>query len=391
MKNKNVVSLILLYAIVFIFFTCTALYSPIISILINNMGYSISTIGFVQTIGNIAPLICSIPVGIIMKQKGLKVPLAFILLLTAFVSLLLFFITNLINIILILSIIKVAELFITVGLQSYIADVSQEKDLGGKYAWFMIVAQLGGLLGPIIGGGISDHFGQNKTWFIISLLLVISVLLVTAIKNTGIDIEKKEKYSITDFQKIINFPLLIAIFAGASVLFAHGARYNFLSIFLNDYQFSMVAIGSVLSMRSFASISGGFLVVFLKKVFKSDITILIVSISLLGVSLILIPICTNLLTQYINSIFIGIAMGIAVPMSNTMIALVVDKENLPLAISLSQLINRAGQLLSPLLFGVIGNYFSVSMAFVVSGVILIIISVILLISGKKLSYRVISS
>lgn len=375
----------ILYTIIFIFFTCTALYSPIIPVTINQMGYNVSTIGLVQTIGNIAPLICSVPVGILMKQKGLKVPLAFSLLVTACISFLLFFTTNLFNIILILSVIKVAEIFITVGLQSHIAEISQEKDLGGKYAWFMIIAQAGGLLGPILGGWISDTFGLNKTWLVIFFLLIFTALLVLNIRNTTITIDKKNSYSLTEFKHVLNFPLVIAILAGASVLFAHGARYNFLAIFLNKYSFSMVAIGSVLSMRSFASILGGLLIIPLKKWIKSDIPILITSICVLGISLLIIPICTNLPTQYINSIFIGIAMGIAIPMSNTMIALVVSKENVPLAISLSQLVNRAGQLISPILFGVIGNSFGISAAFIASGLLLIIIGLTLLISSKKMT------
>ncbi len=368
--------LLLVLIIELLFFMCTAMYSPVIPIIVESLGYNLSMIGIVQTVVNIAPLICAMPVGILMKRKGFKIPLSIMCVISACISVILYLSQNLINIILILSIMKITEIFICVGLQEQVAVLSKKNKLEGNYGWFMVFASIGSLLGPILGGIITDNISINTIWFIMACVLVIISLLTLTIKTENGTIEEKEKASKTNnkyLKSICNSMLVISALAGSAVLFAHGSRYNFLPLYLKKLDFSVTAIGTIMAIRSFAAIGGGIVLPQYVKLLKGNVQALISSTAILAISLATIPLCTTLATQYVNSIVIGVAMGIATPISNAMIVSSVAAENRTIAIGFSQTVNRIGQLLSPLLFGILAEFSGITSSFVGGGAVLIII------------------
>lgn len=141
-----------------------------------------------------------------------------------------------------------------------------------------------------------------------------------------------------------------------------------------------------MASRSLAAIASRSLLEAVIKIAKGRTGALVLCSIILSISIGIIPLCTSFVLQLINSIVIGFAMGLAIPLSNTVVADSADPEERSITIGVSQTVNRVGQLLSPIIFGIFSQNLGVNSSFYLGGAVLLLISatvIYLLIFGSK--------
>ncbi|MCZ8522522.1 MULTISPECIES: MFS transporter [Paenibacillus] len=377
-KNKE---LAIVLAIVSIFFMCTNMYPSFVPILITQWGGNYNSVGIIMTIASLAPLLTAIPAGFAVKKWGLRVPLFVSSMISALSCFMLFLFPSIIQLVIMLSVLKVAEIFFTVGLQTKVANLSNKlnNDMDKNYSWFMVYASVGSLIGPIVGGFLVDYRSYNMIWIFLSIILVglsFFSLYLHDEKNESKDNSSKPKLSMQDIKKVLNWRISIGILVGSGVLFAHGARFLFLPIYLQNIGYTLTTIGFIMAARSLAAIASRSILELVIKICRGRSGALVLCSIVLAISIAIIPISSNFTLQLINSVIIGLAMGIAIPLSNTVVADSADPEERSVTIGISQTVNRIGQLLSPVVFGVFSQNLGVNSSFYLGGTLLFIISLL---------------
>lgn len=387
-KNRE---LAIVLSMVTIFFMCTNMYPSFVSILITEWGGNYNSVGIIMTLASLAPLIAAIPAGFAIKKWGLRLPLFVASIVSAGFCFLLFLFPTIVQLLAMLSVMKIAEIFFAVGLQTHIANLSSNlnNEMDKNYSWFMVYASVGSLIGPILGGYVADHASYSLVWIILAVTLTglsfLSFYLsdITIAQKTN---SNKNKSSFRELQKVINWKIAIGMLVGGGVLFAHGARFLFLPIYLENIGYTLTSIGLIMASRSLAAIASRSLLEAVIKIAKGRTGALVLCSIILAISIGIIPLCTSFVLQLINSIVIGFAMGLAIPLSNTVVADSADPEERSITIGVSQTVNRVGQLLSPIIFGIFSQNLGVNSSFYLGGAVLLLISatvIYLLIFGSK--------
>lgn len=387
-KNRE---LAIVLSMVTIFFMCTNMYPSFVSILITEWGGNYNSVGIIMTLASLAPLIAAIPAGFAIKKWGLRLPLFVASIVSAGFCFLLFLFPTIVQLLAMLSVMKIAEIFFAVGLQTHIANLSSNlnNEMDKNYSWFMVYASVGSLIGPILGGYVADHASYSLVWIILAVTLTglsfFSFYLsdITIAQKTN---SNKNKSSFRELQKVINWKIAIGMLVGGGVLFAHGARFLFLPIYLENIGYTLTSIGLIMASRSLAAIASRSLLEAVIKIAKGRTGALVLCSIILAISIGIIPLCTSFVLQLINSIVIGFAMGLAIPLSNTVVADSADPEERSITIGVSQTVNRVGQLLSPIIFGIFSQNLGVNSSFYLGGAVLLLISatvIYLLIFGSK--------
>lgn len=376
-KNRE---LAIVLSMVSIFFMCTNMYPSFVSILITEWGGNYNSVGLIMTLASLAPLAAAIPAGLAIKRWGLRLPLFTASIVSALSCLFLFLFPSIIQLLTMLSILKVAEIFFAVGLQTHVANLSsnQNNEMDKNYSWFMVYASVGALVGPILGGLLADHGSYGMVWIVLSVTLTFLSFFSFYLSDLATTPKLKStagRFSLKELNKVMNSRIAIGMLVGSGVLFAHGARFMFLPIYLENIGYTLTSIGMIMASRSLAAIASRSILEWVIRIARGRSGALVLCSIVLAVSIGVIPLCSNLFLQLINSVMIGFAMGIAIPLSNTVVADSADPEERAVTIGINQTVNRVGQLLSPMVFGLCSQHLGVSSSFYISGVILLVVSI----------------
>ncbi|WP_187355139.1 MFS transporter [Paenibacillus tengchongensis] len=388
-KNRELAVVLTMVAI---FFMCTNMYPSFVSILITRWGGNYNAVGIIMTLASLAPLIAAIPAGFAIRKWGLRLPLFGASMISAAFCFLLFLFPSLIPLLAMLSVMKVAEIFFAVGLQTHVANLSSDlnNDMDKNYSWFMVYASVGSLIGPIVGGYLADQASYSSVWLLLTVTLVALSFFSFYLSNTLSGQQTKgssRRTGLRELRRVMNWKIAIGMLVGSGVLFAHGARFLFLPIYLENIGYTLTSIGFIMAARSLAAIASRSILEMTIRLAGGRTAALVLCSIVLAVSIGIIPLCNNFPLQLINSVVIGFAMGLAIPLSNTVVADSADPEERAVTIGVSQTVNRVGQLLSPIVFGMLSQHLGVNASFYLGGAVLLLISVtviyLLVIGDKK--------
>ncbi|WP_157685473.1 MFS transporter [Paenibacillus donghaensis] len=383
MKRVQNKELAIVLSMVAIFFMCTNMYPSFVSILITEWGGDYNSVGIIMTLASLAPLLAAIPAGFAIRRWGLRLPLFSASLVSAASCFLLFMFPSIVQLLLMLSVMKVAEIFFAVGLQTHIANISSKhsNELDKNYSWFMVYASVGALIGPILGGLLVDYGSYSMIWLILTVTLAglsFFSFYLTDLVNGRKTTQTRAKFSFNELRRILNWRITIGMLVGSGVLFAHGARFLFLPVYLQTVGYTLTSIGIIMAARSLAAIFSRSILEPVIKIARGRSGALVSCSVVLAASIALIPVCTSFVLQLVNSIVIGLAMGIAIPLSNSVVADSADPEERSITIGISQTVNRVGQLLSPMVFGMFSQNMGVNASFYFGGILLLLISIIVI-------------
>ncbi|MEI2465784.1 MFS transporter [Niallia taxi] len=342
---------------------------PIITLYASNLGSNTFEIGILTAAFAFFPLLFALQAGRIADKYGDRYPVIFGMIGLAVGMFFPYFFTTIWALYISQFIVGISNIFIAVSLQNVIGNIATESNRDQYFSMFGMAVAAASLIGPILGGYISEHYNYNSV-FLVSLLLAISPIFIS-FKVPAIKKDVSEKKSIIESIGLLKIPLLKkALFSSALVLYSKDIFVAYFPILAKEADLSNSQIGLVISLQGLAMIIIRFVLPRLLILMSRDF-ILFISVILAGASFLLIPFTGSLIFYCVFSCLMGFGLGCGQPLSltTTYNASPLNRTGEVLGLRLST--NRLSQLIAPIFFGLVGSWMGILSVFIFSGFFLI--------------------
>jgi MFS family permease len=343
---------------------------PVITLYASELGASPLEIGILTAAFALFPLIFAIQagkladklgdripvfIGLLSIIVGMAIPLSFPTMWALFVSQ--FFV-------------GIGSVFIPVSLQNVLGNSATKENRDHYFSMLGMAVATGALIGPIIGGFVTEHISYSFS-FLLSILIAIVPVIFTfflpVIKRQG----SANHYGILSSIKLLQNPLLQkALFSSALVLYSRDIFVAYFPLYAKSFQLSDSTIGIIIAVQGLAMMVVRVFLPKLIDVFGRD-RVLLTSIIVAGTSFLLMPFSDNVIFMGILSSLMGLGLGCGQPLSMTTTYNASPKSRTGEVLGLRLTTNRLSQLIAPLFFGVIGASAGIMSVFFVSGFFLV--------------------
>jgi MFS family permease len=375
MKNTKKSLLFILYSGLF-YWLAHSLTRPIVALYAQSLGVSEVEIGIIIGVYAVLPFLFAIPSGGIADSIGrvkvLQIGAIFMLLSGIFYMIA----TNIYLLIIGQIFAGLGQMVVWLVIQVLIT--AEKDNQSERIASFSVYNTIGQLLGPLIGGFLSEKYNMTFTFAVYTILSFLLILFTFQIKEqaniliNNLPIKKMYKKSL-DLLK--NRGIVATLLCTFIVLFIIDVRITFLPIYLQEIGMSPFKIGILISLGAWSAL-------LIKPIYPVLIRILgykfllvvtfIFSLNLLFLS----PLLSNFFSYAVLFLFSGLALGINQPLSLSMISDQTTINDRGIAIGLRLMANRLSQLIDPLLFGIIAVIAGFKIAFFIIGFFLLLLSIL---------------
>jgi predicted MFS family arabinose efflux permease len=373
-----------------LFFTITGMAQPFFTLYAQEAGASTAAIGFMVTLRALLPIFIAMPAGQLidsigpMKMLKLGSLLLILSLFTTYIS------SN-------LWMLSLSQLFMGASiviaassLQVMVSDgaKNQRNENIKKYSMWM---SAGGMLGPLIGGAIvsvyvSELFGYRMTFLFsaIASALFLVLLLVFSRKYPHPDPELAEvkprdvlrvKGVMDSYTSGLHLTRSRAVQFGLIgtflIMYIQALYMSFMPLFLKELGYSTMLISIVLSVKGLAGMLSRYALGWVMK--KTHLErILTVAGTIAALCVFLTPIAGfHMFAVILLVLIMGGAVGINLPVSIMIMVNDTKETDRGKLMGLRLLVNRFSQIISPAMFGILGQLMGLTAAFYTGGILLI--------------------
>lgn len=372
-----------------VFFTVTGMAQPFFTLYAQELGASMATIGVLVTLRSLLPIFIAMPVGqlidLIGSLKMLKIG-AICLILSLFINMTA---TGLFMLALSQLFMGACIIIMSSSLQVMVSEGSKNERNENikKYSMWM---SGGGMMGPLLGGAITSLFATKLIGYkasfafacIVSVLFLIVLFVISKGYQRPSDKNVSEAKELLKVKGIVNSYLsgvhltksrsvqfgLIGTFL---IMYIQVLYSSFMPIYLDEMGYTTLLISLIISIQGLAGMASRFALGWIMKRTHLE-RILLVAGFIASVCLILTPIAAlNAVGIITLSLVMGCAVGINLPVS--MMIMVNDTKDTDRGklMGLRLLMNRFSQIISPAMFGVLGQSLGLSAAFLTGGAFLV--------------------
>ncbi len=404
-SRRDLLALCIVTTALFMVFTMSA---PLIPLLVTAMTGSPGMVGIVISISAIGSLFAAIPAGTLIARFGVRRPMTLTALGLSLCSVSLYVFPSLGYLFVGLALYEIGKIIIIVALQSHVGAMGEKHEASLNFGWYGAAAAAGQMIGPVLAGLIIDRYGYLPGWLAMAVAMIGALLLILllirdeervatgpeAVLPTGSErLAPGEAVSAADavvppsapdlqpvppagirspsgIRSIFGPGSFIAILASFLVLFAMGTRTSFYPIYLQELGFSATLIGSMLSLRAMVSISTRLGMRWIIRKAGGDTPALLGALFLLAAAIGTTPLCRDIVSLSINSIAVGLGIGLSLPISMAIVSGGVTPERRSIAMGVRLTGNRLAQIINPLFFGLIAEWRSIVSAFFAGGLLL---------------------
>lgn len=268
-----------------------------------------------------------------------------------------------------------ASVMVTPVAQAYIGDITPVGKEGRYMNLFFVSYLSGTALGPVVGGALSDEFSLEAPFYVMAMMAFISLILVlwlvpqTAAKNKR---SEKDQKITRDFRNILRDTKMQAILV---YLWSRGFyRWGFNSFFpvfaisfadLTKTQVGLALSGYMLAGAILQYPSG----VYVDKFNRHRSDFILAGGLISAICMFIIPVLRNVYTIIAFTLVMGVASAFS---RAAAIAIRTEQgriHGMGAAIGSSTTSIGLGQIIGPLLFGLIVDFFSIPYAFYFGGII----------------------
>lgn len=268
-----------------------------------------------------------------------------------------------------------ASVMVTPVAQAYIGDITPVGKEGRYMNLFFVSYLSGTALGPVVGGALSDEFSLEAPFYVMAMMAFISLILVlwlvpqTAAKNKR---SEKDQKITRDFKNILRDTKMQAILV---YLWSRGFyRWGFNSFFpvfaisfadLTKTQVGLALSGYMLAGAILQYPSG----VYVDKFNRHRSDFILAGGLISAICMFIIPVLRNVYTIIAFTLVMGVASAFS---RAAAIAIRTEQgriHGMGAAIGSSTTSIGLGQIIGPLLFGLIVDFFSIPYAFYFGGII----------------------
>lgn len=282
--------------------------------------------------------------------------------------------------------------FFTPAIQASIPLIVDEEQLPKANSLNQLSMQMSNILGPLLAGIL---IGITDIW----VLLVINGIsyLISAFTEFWISIptvnsEKEKKGFSKRFKEgftylMTNTQLLYLVFVGGVIInFFLAPLQVFITILSNDIlQVGSTGFGIINTSISIGAIVGVFLI-FLQ-VFKDKYKMVVIGLSLEGVSLLLLGTIPTFVIAIVSSIILGLGVALASTGIGTLYQTIIPKDKMGRVMGLVSTILLTVVPIGTLFGSLIINYYAVNHILIVFGIIILLSSLSLIILILKVSTK----
>jgi MFS transporter, DHA1 family, multidrug resistance protein len=273
--------------------------------------------------------------------------------------------------------------------QAYIS-TQTPKEIAGRVLGTLQTGNItGALLGPLLGGVLADSFGYATTFQWTSLTIFISALLVMTTKEFRVDIKKDTKMSYTRKEVILHIvhnPILLTVLIITMFIqIAHFSIQPILSLYVSELHgpeniaffsgivFSAAGLGNLMMTKKWGEIADRF----------GYIRVLIILLLVGGIVYFPGAFVTNIWQLSIIRFALGITLGGIIPLRVAYI-----RQEAPITMQGEVLgyntsLNFLGNMIGPIMGGMIAGFFGISSVFFVTSSLLILSGLILYVSKQR--------
>lgn len=374
------------------FFTIVSLANPFFPLFADELGASTFAIGVMVTLKALFPLFIALPSGQLIDTVGpaRMLPIGCLCLLGS--TLATVFATGLPLLALSQILLGAAIVIVASALQVLVSRGGKTARNDGikKYAMWMSV---GSLIGPLLGGGIVSAFsvaliGYRMAFVVASIATALFMLallwLATAYthpKQPGGTPPVGEILSLrgvfrsytNGLELAGNHAVQFGLVATFLIMYVQALYITFIPLYLAESTYSTIMIAIVIAMKGLAGALSRFVLDLLMPhaPLERILTVAgIVAAACVGLTPIVVEIPALMIAL---SILMGASVGVNLPVSIMIMVNVIDEEQRGRLMGLRLLTNRLAQIVSPLMFGAIGQILGLRIAFLAGGAMLFLV------------------
>ncbi|KKB09660.1 MFS transporter [Devosia chinhatensis] len=370
-----------------VFFTINGLAQPFFSLYATELGASTFAVGMMVTLKALLPIIIAMPTGQLIDSIGpmkmLKFGSYFLLASLACTVLATeFWVLALSQVLIGAAIIIMASSFQV--LVSH-GDRDSRNHAIKSYSMWM---SAGGMLGPILGGLVASAFAVPtdgyRGAFIASLLACLAFMAVLfalsrVYPHPQHRVRVREVFSpsgiVTSYKRGISLagarPVQFGLTATFLVMYIQAMYMSFLPLYLAQNGFSTMVISLTISVHALTAMLSRFALNWLMKRYSLE-WILLSAGTIAAIGVVLTPLAVlSPVTMMALVGVIGAAIGVNLPVSIMIMVDAVGQSERGKLMGLRLLANRFSQVLSPAMFGILGQLFGLTIAFYSGGAMLV--------------------
>lgn len=298
----------------------------------------------------------------------------------------------------------VAQLFATLAAQSLVADVDNGRSRARNFSWFTTTLSAGRLVGPVLAGLVVDAAGFRAAFAAVAVASLVPALLAVLVHRAarerrgaraarvaaadaaedaapaasdathpaGAPAGPSDRYAPT----LANVGVQLAVLASAGVFVAVSVRTAFLPALLTDLGFRATAVGAVISTGALAAVLVRPLMPWFVRVLGGPARALVAAMAAVAVGVGALGFVSSGAAFAALAVVAGFGTGVGLPLSIVTVASHVDPKRRGSALGLRLALNRAAQLVMPVLVGALLAAAGYAAAFAVAGGALALLAVL---------------
>jgi MFS transporter, DHA1 family, multidrug resistance protein len=370
-----------------VFFTINGLAQPFFSLYATELGASTFAVGLMVTLKALLPIVIAMPTGQLIDSIGpmkmLRYGSYFLLASLACTV----FATDFLVLAISQVLIGAAIIIMASSFQVLVAQGDRESrnDAIKSYSMWM---SAGGMLGPIVGGLVASAFsvpteGYRAAFFasLICCLIFMAVLfwMSRSYPHPVHEVKVREVFSpsgiVTSYRRGIGLagarPVQFGLTATFLVMYIQAMYMSFLPLYLSQNGYATLIISITVSAHALAAMLSRFALNWVMKRYSLE-WILLSAGTIAAVGVVLTPLAVfSPVTMILLVCVIGGAVGINLPVSIMIMVDAVGEAERGKLMGLRLLANRFSQVLSPAMFGILGQLFGLTVAFYSGGAMLV--------------------
>ena len=367
MNNRGKV--ILFYFITGIFWFSLYAYIPIFPTYIESKGISYSYIGLIIGSYGFAQMLLRIPIGIISDRLGKRKIFVMTGMVFAIISALGFWFFDSAFLILLSRFTSGIAASMWVVYVVMFSGYFKEQDVPKSIGYLMAVTTFSQMAAGYLGGIITDRFGGKASFLLAAAVGSVGILISLFVKETGI--KQKQLIKTTELISVIRYRqlLIVSVLAIISQLLIFATTFGFTPVAAARLGADASTLGLLLAMTALPGIiSGALSGSYFSRIFGPKIVIS-AGFLITAVSILLIPLCTNLPSLFITQMVGGFSMGAVFPLLMGLGIKDIPIEKRGSAMGFFQAVYGIGMFLGPLAVGISTDHMSLDSGFLIAGLI----------------------
>jgi MFS family permease len=343
-----------------------------------DLGATPQRIGVLLSVSNVGALIAAVPSGMLVSRYGTRAMVVASSVIACLSCLYIYLWPSMTSLLVGLTVFGIGWTVFAVAAQCHIGAIGGEGNSNSNFGWYGTSVAVGQMVGPLVSGILIDTTGTTLAWLVMAIgMFAVGVGLYFVLDPGMMGGQGAPSAGPTKrprLSELFNVATTIGILSSFVIIFATAARGSFFPVFLDHHGFSASLIGAVDSVRGLTSVFARASIGPALRLLKGRFSLLIVCQLVLAVGLMAIPLCLSLPLLVLNAVVIGIGFGVAVPINQAIVFDTAPPEHRGISMGIRMTGNRVGQMVSPLLFGLMINGYDTSASFVASGVVLVLMT-----------------